>query len=219
MPQAIAEHAALLQECAVIGLAVMAVCVAVIAIQKTINAHRMKSSSLLLLSALADNLRHQRIQSTIDVCKGYRDSHVAKVIVMGMLERQRCEMYGMPDATLTLAVGGAMDRSVALQVLEWKEHLGLVDAIGRTAPFVGVVAGNAAGVAAGTLLSLLTIWLGTFFKSRGDGLEVEMKGAAGEMKQFLSAHAKCQKCRAESRNLHYDTGYTCPRCCPKCQTA
>lgn len=219
MYQTISEHAAILQKSAVVTLALMAICVVVIAVQKITLASRMKLSSLRLLGALDDNLRHQRIDSTIDVCKSYNPSHLAQVILVGMIERKNCEMHSMPDTLVTSAVREAMDRSVARQVLAWKEHLGLVDAIGKTAPFVGVIIGNAAGLAAGTLLSLVTIWLEAFFRSRGDVQEVELKTAASEMQQFFASQAKCKTCGAESRNLHYEREYTCEHCCPKCRTA
>jgi len=219
MYQTITQHIGLLQKSAIGALGVMAICVAFIAIQKITASQRMKTTSMRLIGLLDDNLRHQRIDATIEVCKAHRDSHLSKVIVAGMIERKSCDLRSMPDTVLTLAVREAMDRSVSMQVLEWKEHLGFVDAVGRTAPFVGVVIGNAVGVAAGTLLSLFTIWLVAFLRGRGDALEVELKSVASEMRQFLSTHAQCKKCGADSYRLHQEAQYTCERCCPKCRQA
>lgn len=211
-----------LQRGALVVLVAMAAFVAAIATLKWYRSLRIRSSSFKLLLPLNKALCHQRLDEAIQLCLTASESHLAKVILPGLRELKTGQSLQMPESVVSARVREAMEREVAMQSWNWRSHLGLVDAVGRTAPFVGLVIGTAAAIAAGTVLSLLTIWLAVYLRRRSEAVDFELSSATSEIRQFLGSHGTCTKCGSEVRSLHNADlgfaveGYACENCCPEC---
>jgi hypothetical protein len=211
------DNATALQRTAIAVLVVMAIYVLIVGVHKGVRARRMRAASRNMLRTLGAELQHQRIDRAIATCDQFIKSHLAHAIRAGLRELKRCQALTMPDTLLALRVRETMDRDLAVQVAEFKEHLGLVDAVGRTAPFVGLAIGTPGGLMLGTLLALLAIWCTVFLRSRADVVETELKLVTSEIREFLALHGACTLCGEQTRFLHHGKAFRCASCCDECR--
>src|SRR5947208_14366372 len=149
-------------------------------VERYIVFQRAKNQSLKLLGALSNVLTRGDYQQAIDITKKYKQSHLAKVIGIGLLEfeaARRDKRTVDPEVPLEAARQG-MDRTAMITVAELKENLGVLATIGATAPFVGLFGtvlgiihafgkmatsgGGIASVSAGIAEALLTTAFGLF---------------------------------------------------------
>jgi hypothetical protein len=210
------DHSTFHQSAAFVVLLAMAVYVVLVGVVKGARARQMRTSSLDMLRDLGAELGHQRIELAIATCERFIESHLAHAIRAGLKELRRCQALSMPDTLLALRVRESMDRDLAVQVATFKEHLGLVDAVGRTAPFVGLIVGTPGGLVFGTLLALLAVWTAVFLRSRADLIETELKVATSEIREFLALHGNCTVCGKQARYLHLGESFRCASCCDQC---
>lgn len=212
------DQSGAIRNIATLMLMLMASYVCVIALFRLIQLRRMKTSMLRMLPELGRVLAHQRTADGIKLCRSSAySSHLAKIVGAALLELENCRAISMPEPETALSVREGMERTAAVVSAELKEDMGLFDAMGRTAPFVGVLAGTPITLAAGTLLSLLTIWWSVVIKARTERIEVELKLFSSEMRQFMGLHGQCSLCEKPVRNLHRNGKiYACGECCAVC---
>ena len=192
-------------------------------VERYITFQQAKNQSLKLLGALSNVLTRGDYQQAIDITKKYKQSHLAKVIGIGLLEfeaARRDKRTVDPEVPLEAARQG-MDRTAMITVAELKENLGVLATIGATAPFVGLFGtvlgiihafekmatsgGGIASVSAGIAEALVTtafglfvaipaVWAYNYFQNRIDRFTVEMSNSGSEMAiYFLKEAGNAQK--------------------------
>src|SRR5262245_5948598 len=97
-----------------------------------------RAESLQFLPAFVKCLRDNRLDEAIKTARTYKHSHIAKVVIAGLLEYQTDEKEIHDTHDLVGAVGRALERSVALTSAEMKKGLGGLASIGSASPFIGL---------------------------------------------------------------------------------
>jgi biopolymer transport protein ExbB/biopolymer transport protein TolQ len=149
----------------------------------------------------------------MNVTRKYKKSHIAKVVLPGLLEYESDKKEIMDAHDLVGAVGRALERAVALTSAEMKTGLGGLATIGSTAPFIGLFgtvigiinaftgialsgSGGLAAVSAGIAEALITTAFGIFvavpavmafnhFTTRLERFQIEMTNSSAELMDFF----------------------------------
>ena len=172
-----------------------------------------RKESLEFLPAFVRALKEAKLQAAVDTCRKYNRSHLAKVVVAGLMEYITDEGEIKERHDLVGAVGRALERSNALTSAEMKKGLGGLATIGSTAPFIGLLgtvigiiaafqgiatsgSGGLASVSAGIAEALIATAVGLFvaipavmafnyFTNRLERYQIEMSNSAAELMDFL----------------------------------
>jgi biopolymer transport protein ExbB/TolQ len=181
---------------------------------------RARVSSRRYAPILSAELRHQHIDEGIKTSRKFvkEGSHLAGLVLRALEEVARCRQNGTPDSITLVIAREVMEQDTATRVHDWKKGLGLVDAIGRTSPFVGAAAGTQVAFSFGTLLAIAALWFATYFRARTETIEAELKNAASEVRAFLSRQGNCSVCGKGPVVLHMETSFTCAECCLVCDS-
>src|SRR5437867_8640033 len=112
----------------VVVLLIMSIYSIWVMVERYITFQQAKNQSLKLLGALSNVLTRGDYQQAIDITKKYKQSHLAKVISIGLLEfeaARRDKKVVDPEVPLEAARQG-MDRTAMITVAELKENLGVL---------------------------------------------------------------------------------------------
>jgi biopolymer transport protein ExbB/TolQ len=167
-----------------------------------------KKQSLLFIAKASPLIKQNRLEDVIQVARGFKNSHIAKVFAAGILEFQ-AEQGGNISYNVIAAARRAIERATVKTSAEMKRWLGLLATVGSTAPFVGLfgtvvgiinafkaigmtgsggigaVAGGIAEAlvttAMGIGVAVLAVWFFNYFINKSDLFEVEMKNSASEL--------------------------------------
>jgi biopolymer transport protein ExbB/TolQ len=79
-----------------------------------------------------------------------------------------------------------MEREVLGLQYEYERGLGLLDALGRTSPFIGALGGSAFTFAFGIIVAIPTIWFATNLRTKAALLlPIEMKISASQLTTYM----------------------------------
>lgn len=186
---------------------------AAVMIEKFRSYKKAKSESLEFLPAFVKCLKENKLEDAMSVTRKYNKSHIAKVVLPGLLEYESDKKEIMDSHDLVGAVGRALERAVALTSAEMKTGLGGLATIGSTAPFIGLFgtvigiinaftgialsgSGGLAAVSAGIAEALITTAFGIFvavpavmafnhFTTRLERFQIEMTNSSAELMDFF----------------------------------
>lgn len=113
------------------------------------------------------------------------ESHLAKIVLAGLLEYE--SIYAnSPGAQVAKYVQQAMEREMLQLQYQYERGLGLLDACGRTSPFIGALGGSTFTFAFGIILAVPIIWLAIDLRTKTNLLlPLEMKAAAIEVATYM----------------------------------
>lgn len=202
----------------VITLVVMSVYSITIMIDKTRSFRAARKESLAFLPEFVNDLKRANFQGAVETSRKYKRSHLAKVVIAGLMEYVTDESEIKDAHELVSACGRALDRSNALTSAEMKQGLGGLATIGATAPFVGLFgtvagiiaafqgiattgSGGIAAVSAGIAEALITTAFGLFvaipavmafnyFTGVLERFQVEMSNSSAELMDFFLKKAE-----------------------------
>lgn len=174
---------------------------------------RARSESLTFLPEFVKCLKENRLDDAVTVTRKYKHSHLAKVVVAGLLEYQNDEKEIKDSHDLVAAVGRSLERSVALTSAEMKKGLSGLATIGSAAAFVGLFgtvlgiiaafgtistagAGNISAVSGAIAEALYATALGigvavpaimayNYFTTRHERFIIEMTNSSAELMDFF----------------------------------
>ncbi|HKQ60309.1 MAG TPA: MotA/TolQ/ExbB proton channel family protein [Candidatus Polarisedimenticolaceae bacterium] len=197
----------------VIALLIMSIYSITIMIDKWRTFRSSRAQSLTFLPEFVRCLKDNKLQAAVDVTRKYRKSHLAKVVVAGLMEFMTDEGEFKDGHDLVNACGRALERANALTSAEMKKGLGVLATIGSTAPFVGLFgtvvgiihafqgiaasgSGGIASVSAGIAEALITTAFGLFvaipavmafnyFTSVLERFQIEMSNSSAELMDFF----------------------------------
>ncbi len=191
-------------------LAVMALVALYIAAERWFTFYRMARQSHQFAIVVADLLKDQRFQETLDKAaeRTYQYSYLARLISMGLREFEGLRTLSRRIDPANL-LQRALDRAMFAEALSMRRGLALLATIGTTAPYVGLfgtlvgiayafrglatseAAGYApifAGVAQallftamGVLVAIPTTWAFNYLVDRVERLEIQMNNSAAEI--------------------------------------
>ncbi len=174
---------------------------------------RARTESLEFLPAFVKCLRENKLDEAVTTARKYKNSHIAKVVIAGLLEYQTDERDLKEVHDLVGAVGRALDRAVALTSAEMKKGLGGLATIGSSSPFIGLFgtvvgviiafqgiaaagSGGLAAVSLGISEALVTTAAGigvavpavmayNYFTTRHERFLIEMTNTSAELMDFF----------------------------------
>lgn len=172
-----------------------------------------RAQSLQFLPEFVKLLRDNKLKEAVETSRKYKKSHLAKVVVAGIMEFLNDENEFKDTHDLVAAVGRSLERANALTAAEMKKGLGGLATIGSTAPFIGLFgtvvgiihafqgiattgSGGIAAVSAGIAEALITTAFGLFvaipavmgfnyFTSVLERFQIEMSNSSAELMDFF----------------------------------
>lgn len=172
-----------------------------------------RNESLQFLPAFVKCLKENKLDEAVATARKFKASHIAKVVIAGLLEYQNDEKDMKNTHDLVSAVGRALDRSVALTAAEMKKGLSGLATIGSAAPFIGLFgtvlgiiaafgtistagAGNIGAVSGAIAEALYATALGigvavpavmayNYFTTRHERFMIEMSNSSAELVDFF----------------------------------
>jgi biopolymer transport protein ExbB/biopolymer transport protein TolQ len=197
----------------IIALLIMSVYSIGIMIDKWRTFRASRQQSLEFLPLFVRCLKDSKFQEAVETSRKYNRSHLARVVVAGLMEYLNDEGEFKDNHDLVGAVGRALERAVALTSAEMKKGLGVLATIGSTAPFVGLFgtvigiiaafqgiattgSGGIAAVSAGIAEALIATAFGLFvaipavmafnyFTGLLERFQVEMSNSSAELMDFF----------------------------------
>ncbi len=182
-----------------------------------------RKDSMAFLPEFTTCLKQNQLEQAVEVARKHRRSHLAKVVVAGVMEFVNDEGDDKHRLGLVEAVNRAMDRSGAITSAEMKKGLGGLATIGSTAPFIGLFgtvigiihafqgiaesgSGGIASVSAGIAEALITTAFGLFvaipavmafnyFTSILERFQVEMTNSSAELVDFFMKKVDARESR------------------------
>lgn len=182
-----------------------------------------RKDSMAFLPEFTACLKQNQLEQAVEVARKHRRSHLAKVVVAGVMEFVNDEGDDKHRLGLVEAVNRAMDRSGAITSAEMKKGLGGLATIGSTAPFIGLFgtvigiihafqgiaesgSGGIASVSAGIAEALITTAFGLFvaipavmafnyFTSILERFQVEMTNSSAELVDFFMKKVDARESR------------------------
>ncbi len=171
-----------------------------------------RKESLDFIPLFVRSLKANELKEAVDAARKYKKSHIARVVVAGLMEYMSDEAELKPTQ-LVEACGRALDRANALTTAELKKGLGGLATIGSSAPFIGLFgtvigiinaftgmaltgSGGLAAVSAGIAEALIATAFGllvaipavaafNYFTNRLERLQIEMSNSAAELMDFF----------------------------------
>jgi len=172
-----------------------------------------RNESLQFLPAFVKALKDNKIDEAVATARKFKNSHIARVVIAGLLEYQNDERSLKDSHDLVAAVGRALERSVALTSAEMKKGLSGLATIGSAAPFIGLFgtvlgiiaafsvistagAGNISAVSGSIAEALYATALGigvavpavmayNYFTTRHERFMIEMTNSSAELMDFF----------------------------------
>jgi len=168
-----------------------------------------KKQSLLFIAKVGNLLKQNKLDECIDLAKGFKNSHLAKVFSAALLEFKANTAEGAQEYNVIQAAKRAIERVTVKTAADMKRGLGTLATVGATAPFVGLLGtvvgivnafkgiqtaggGGIAAVAGGIAEALITtafglfvaipaVWFFNYFTNKSDLVAIEMSNASSEL--------------------------------------
>lgn len=212
------NHMTSLQRGATLLLAGMVVYSLVVVTLKARFIYQSRRYSVIYAPAVAGLFAHQKLQEALELSTTFeaKGSHIAGPVRQALEKMLEYRTLGSPDSSVSFLVRETLDQHLANTLLETKAGLGFLDAIGRTAPFVGAAVGTQIAFSTGTLLAIVTLWFATYFRARIDEKEVQSRIAASEFREIFARQVNCSVCGRPTSAPHGYKVKTCEECCAKC---
>jgi biopolymer transport protein ExbB/biopolymer transport protein TolQ len=121
-----------------IVLALLSVYSVTVMVDKWRTFRAARTQSLQFLPEFVAALKQGDLKNAVEVSRKYRKSHLAKVVVAGLLEYINDEGEFRDGHDLVGACGRALERAQSVTAGELKRGLGGLATIGSTAPFIGL---------------------------------------------------------------------------------
>jgi biopolymer transport protein ExbB/biopolymer transport protein TolQ len=203
----------LLAQAVVVVLVIMSVWSISVMIERFLTYRAARKQSMAFAPAVSEALKTGNIGEAIDLAEQHEKSHLAKVLVAGLLEfRAHQTSDAIPGETIE-ASKRALQRATAILIEELKKGLGGLATIGATAPFVGLfgttvgiinafqgmTAGETTGLAAvaggisealvatamGLFVAVPAVWMYNYFTTKIDSFVVEMDNSSSELIDYF----------------------------------
>lgn len=167
-------------------LAVASIIIGSIIIEKRHKLYTSRRSSLVFARLMTPLLKERKWEEAIEVTsKHAKTSHIAKIVMAGFEERRRLPA-GLTSSQVARHMQQAMEREFLKLQLNYESGLGVLDALGRTAPFIGALGGSAVTFTFGIALAIPPIWFLTNLRNKTTvRLAVEMKLVMNELTSFV----------------------------------
>jgi biopolymer transport protein ExbB/TolQ len=182
-------------------------------IERWVTYRSTRKQSRLFTPAVAECLKNGRVDEAIALGEQYNKSHLAKVLVSGLLELQaHAKSQDIPGETIESSKR-ALERATAIIIEDLKRGLGGLATIGATAPFVGLfgttvgiinaftgmkteqtagIAAVAGGIAEalvttafGLFVAVPAVWAFNYFTNRVETFTVEMDNSSSELIDYF----------------------------------
>jgi len=186
-----------------------------LSIERWMTYNAAKKQSLRFATQATQLLKQNKLREVISASKGYKKSHLAKVVSAGLYEfTYETENPGVPASfDVVEAAKRAVERESVMTSAEFKRGLGGLATIGTTAPFIGLFgtvvgiinafrgmaitgSGGLAAVSAGIAEALVTtafglfvaipaVWMYNYFMNRVERFNVEMGNSSNELLDYF----------------------------------
>jgi biopolymer transport protein ExbB/TolQ len=182
-------------------------------IERWVTYRSTRKQSRLFTPAVAECLKNNRVDEAIALGEQYNKSHLAKVLVSGLLELQaHAKSQDIPGESIESSKR-ALERATAIIIEDLKRGLGGLATIGATAPFVGLfgttvgiinaftgmkteqtagIAAVAGGIAEalvttafGLFVAVPAVWAFNYFTNRVETFTVEMDNSSSELIDYF----------------------------------
>jgi hypothetical protein len=167
-------------------LAVASLIVVSIIIEKRHKLAEARRSSLVYAGEITPLFKERKWAEAIEVTSKYaKTSHIAKVAMAGFEERRHLPT-SLTSSQVVRHMQQAMEREFLKVQADYESGLGILDALGRTAPFIGALGGSAVTFTFGIVLAIPTIWFLANLRNKTTVRHVvEMKLAMNELICFV----------------------------------
>jgi len=197
----------------VIVLAIMSIFSLTIAIGKWWRLRKAQSETRKFAPEFSQFLEEDNLNEAIKLAETYKKSHVARVLGGALGEVKPLLQDGSVTVADINSAERAVERNMLIIVSELKRGLAVLETVGATAPFVGLLgtvmgivnafqgmavsgAGGLGSVSAGISEALITtafglivaipaVWFFNYFSTKIDNLSVEMTYTSKEMIDYL----------------------------------
>lgn len=211
----------------VIVLAIMSVWSLTIAIERIWRFQRAKKESLQVARGITPLLKQHKLEEAINFAKDkkFRHSHLARVLVAGLVEFQYEQSQDLPpDFDIVDSGKRAIERETLMTAAEMKKGLGNLATISTTAPFIGLfgtvigiitafqgmaVSGSgglgavSAGIAEalgatafGLFVAIPAVWLYNYFLNKVERFQVEMSNSSSQLVDYFMKNQARSRQRA-----------------------
>jgi biopolymer transport protein ExbB len=172
-----------------------------------------RKQSRMFAPAVAGALREGKLDEAVKIADRYKKSHLAKVVVAGLLEFKNQQSGGEIAESVIEASKRALDRAEAIVHAELKRGISSLATIGSTAPFVGLfgtvigiinafkgiatektaglgavsagIAEALATTAVGLFVAVPAVWMFNYFTNRMEAFDVEMGNSSSELIDYF----------------------------------
>jgi hypothetical protein len=171
---------------AIVVLAVASLIVGAIVIEKLHKLSVTRRNSLVYAREINPLFKERKWAEAIEVTsKRAKTSHIAKIAMAGFEERRRLPA-SLTSSQVARHMQQAMEREFLKLQADYESGLGILDALGRTAPFIGALGGSAVTFTFGIALAIPTIWFLANLRNKTTvRLAVEMKLVMNELICFV----------------------------------
>jgi len=217
-PVALWQSMGMIAKLVVILLALLSVYSLTVAAERWLLYRQAKKQSLEFARLVTQHLKQNRPQEAIAAGRKYKSSHLAKVVVAGLLEfENQSELNPLQGEDVIEAARRAIERTTLITTADFKRGTGGLATIGATAPFIGLFgtvigiinafrgmavsgSGGLGAVSAGIAEALVTtafglfvaipaVWLYNYFMQKVERYQVEMSNSASELLDFFIKRA------------------------------
>jgi biopolymer transport protein ExbB/biopolymer transport protein TolQ len=194
-------------------LLVMSIYIIMVAIERFLTYSQARKQSRRYVSEVAESLKKGSVDEALSLGEQYNKSHLAKVLSSGLLEMQaHVKSKEIPGEAIE-ASRRAVERSISINIENFKKGLSGLATIGSTAPFVGLFGttfgiinafqgmakeenAGIGAVAAGISEALITtalglavavpgVWLFNIFTNKIETFTVEMDNSSSELIDYF----------------------------------
>ena len=217
-PVALWQSMGFIAKMVVILLAILSVYSLTVAVERWLLYRQAKKQSLEFAKLVTQHLKQNRPQEAIAAGRKFKNSHLAKVVVAGLLEfENQSELNPLQGEDVIEAARRAIERTTLITTADFKRGTGGLATIGATAPFIGLFgtvvgiinafrgmavsgSGGLGAVSAGIAEALVTtafglfvaipaVWLYNYFSQKVERYQVEMSNSASELLDFFIKRA------------------------------
>jgi biopolymer transport protein ExbB/TolQ len=182
-------------------------------IERWLTYRQARKQSRLFTPAVAECLKDGKIDEAIALGEQYNKSHLAKVLVSGLLELQAHSKSKDIPGEILEASKRALERATAVSIEDFKRGLSGLATIGSTAPFVGLfgttigiirafqgiateenvgIGAVAGGIsealvttAFGLFVAVPAVWMFNVFTNKIETFTVEMDNSSSELIDYF----------------------------------
>lgn len=163
-------------------LAASALAVSAIITAKSARLYRSRRNSIMFAEKVRPLLATGNWEEAADLARAYSiTSHTARIVSAGFEERRSLKS-GLASSRVAKHMQLAMEIQLINLQADYDSGLEVLDALGRTAPFIGALGGSAVTFTFGIALAIPTIWFLTRLRRKTTlELAAEMKMVMNEL--------------------------------------